>query len=273
MKKYFTIIFLLMVISASIYLVYKELKPKAEFKNNIVQTPTLDEGFVVAGSYETKTLNPDDPYIKFDIKYPYFKNADQEFNSKIEALIKSQIADNSKQSKENWQARYDTQVKGDNIPLVPADQYKFSFFTGFKVIQSNSSYISAVLNYGGFNGGAHGYENNTSFNYDVKNHKTIELKDVFKMDPNYLTYLSGLSRDYLKKQFAVVTEEDKKNSDPEALKQYVDNITSMIDSGTEPKDENFSTFTFAGNKIRIYFAQYQVGPYVIGSPEIEIDIK
>ena len=272
MKKKSTIVLLVIIILISGYFVYKNFGPK-EVKEAVNSLAPVAEGLIVNGSYETKTLNPNDPYIKFDVKYPYFKNADQDFNSKIETLINSQIADNSKQSKENWQARYDTQAKGDNIPLVPADQDKFSFTSDFKVIQSNSSYISFVLTYGGFTGGAHGYEITASYNYNVKNHKNIELKDLFKMDSNYLTYLSNSSRDYLKKQFAVVTEEDKKNSDPEALKQYVDNITSMIDSGTEPKDENFNTFTFAENKIRIYFAQYQVGPYVIGSPEIELDIK
>jgi len=264
---------LILVILAVGYSIYKQSKLTKLVNGGVTVAPVVNTGFVVADTYDTKILNPDNLYTNFDEKYPYFKNADQDFNSKIEEIIKNQISSDSEQSKENWQARYDTQVKGDNIALVPAAQDKFSSFADFKVIQSNSDYISVVLNYGGFTGGAHGYENNTSFNYDVKNHKVIELKDLFKMDPNYLTYLSTSSRDYLKKQFAVVSEEDKKNSDPEALKQYVDNITGMIDSGTEPKDENFSIFTFAGNKVRIYFSQYQVGPYVIGSPEIELDIK
>jgi len=48
----------------------------------------------------------------------------------------------------------------------------------------------------------------------------------------------------------------------------------MINSGTEPKEENFSVFTFTRDrKVKIYFAQYQVGPYAIGMPEVEVDRK
>ena len=50
-------------------------------------------------------------------------------------------------------------------------------------------------------------------------------------------------------------------------------MVSMIESGTEPKEENFSVFTFTPDKVKIYFAQYQVGPYVIGMPEVEVNRK
>jgi hypothetical protein len=232
------------------------------------------EGLIVPDSFVTKTLNPDDTYVKFDVKYPSFMKADNIFNANIENIIQSQIQDDIKTSMENWQARYNTQTAGENIPKVPkTDADKFSFFSNFTVVQSNSSYISLVLNYGGFNGGAHGYENIVSFNYDVKKQKMIELKDLFPNDPQYLTSLSTASRAYLTKQFATVSEEDKKNSDPAALKEYVDNMVSMINSGTEPDIENFSVFTFTGDKVKIYFAQYQVGPYVIGMPEVEVNRK
>jgi hypothetical protein len=45
----------------------------------------------------------------------------------------------------------------------------------------------------------------------------------------------------------------------------------MLYSGTDPKDENFSVFTFDDKKINIYFAEYQVGPYVIGTPVVVFD--
>lgn len=274
MKKKLIVIIFLLALSVILIFIIKNHKvreePSTEKDTLVVQV----EGLIVPDSFQTKVLNPDDTYVKFDVKYPYFKNADKDFNLKIETLIKNQIQDDIKLSRDNWQARYETQTAGENIPKVPkTDADKFSFFSNFTIIESNSSYISIVLNYGGFNGGAHGYENEISFNYDVKNHKNIELKDLFPNNPQYLTYLSTVSRDYLKKQFATVSEEEKKNSDPKVIKEYIDNIVSMIESGTEPKEENFSTFTFTPDKIKIYFAQYQVGPYVIGMPEIEINRK
>lgn len=275
MKKNKTTILLIIIIIVLVsYVVYKNWKPKEEVKvENKVETPVKAEDLIVKDSYQTKTLNLTNAYMKFDVKYPYFKNASVDFNAGIEKLLKDKMTEDSQTSKENWQARYDTQVKGDNIPKVPTASDKFSFYSSFKIIQSNSQYISVVLNYGAFTGGAHGYENNVSYNYDLKNKKNIKLKDLFPNNPDYLTYLSDKSRESLKATFAIVSEEDKKNSDAQALKEYVDNINSSIESGTEPKIENFNIFTFTKDKVKIYFAQYQVGPYTFGSPQVEIDIK
>jgi hypothetical protein len=261
----------LVVILIVVGFIFRNSKPKEEVKineNPIVQT----EGLVVSDSYKTKVLNPDDSYVTFDVKYPFFKNADASFNSSIETLIKTQMDDHKKASEEYWQARIDTATEGENIPKVPTKEDKLSFIADFTIVQSNSTYISFIENCGGFSGGAHGYEVKASFNYDVVNKKVIALKDLFPSDPQYLlNSLSTTSRLYLKSQFATVSEEDKKNSDPQALKEYVDNIISTIESGTDPTEENFSVFTFTPDKIKIYFAQYQVGPYSIGMPEVEVD--
>lgn len=273
-----TKIILVIIILTALFILVKDWL----FKDNInieKVEPVIQiqkEELVVSGSFEAKTLNQNDPYVKFDIKYPYFKNADKDFNIKIEKFITDQIPDFIASSKENWQARYDTQEKGGDITKLPQkDEDKFYFFSDFNIVQSNSKYISFVLIYGGFNGGAHGYENKISFNYDVKNQKNIELKDLFINNPDYLNYLSAQSRDLLKKQdFAVLNDEDKKSfENEESIKEYEKNVTDSIDSGTEPKEENFSVFTFVENKIKIYFGQYQVGSYAIGMPEVEIDIK
>jgi hypothetical protein len=271
MKKNLIFIVFLIIVLVILGVIFKSPKIKEEIKVN--EEPSIQtEGLIVTDSYETKILTPDDPYSTFDTKYPYFKNADTNFNASIETLVKTQMDDHAKNSADNWKVRYDMQVKGDNIPKVPTTSAdKFAFVSDFTVIQSNSSYISFVLNYGGFSGGAHGYENEISFNYDVKNKKIIELKDLFTNNSEYLTYLSEQSREILKKEFATVNKEDRKNSDPEAIKEYIDNIVSSIESGTEQKEENFSVFTFTPDKVKIYFAQYQVGPYSIGMPEVEVD--
>lgn len=276
MKKNLTIIFLVIAILISLYFLFKKFSQNEEITFNNQSEPVLinEEEMVMPGSFETKVLNPNNAYVKFDVEYPYFLKADENFNVSIENLIKKQMDDHMVMSQENWKARYDTQIEGDNIPITPnKEEDKFSFFSDFEIVQSNSTYISFVLKYGGFSGGAHGYENIVSYNYDVKNQKIISLKELYPNDQNYLKNLSAQSRIYLKKQYATTSEEDKKNSDPEALKEYVNNVVSMIEDGTEPKEENFSVFTFTPDKVKIYFGQYQVGPYAIGMPEIEIDRK
>ena len=270
MKKNLILIASLIVILFVLGFIFKKSNPKEVIKEegNMTETASL----VVADSFSTKALDLENSYVKFEVKYPYFIAANSDFNLNVENLLKDRMIEHLKISTENWQARFDTQVAGDNIPEVPStDEEKFSFIAEFTIVQSNASYISYVLTYGGFSGGAHGYENKISFAYDVKNQKNIGLKDIFLNNPEYLTYISSLSRELLKNQFATISEEDKKNSDPEAIKQYVDGIISTIEAGTDPKEENFNVFTFTPDKIKIYFAQYQVGPYSIGMPEVEID--
>jgi hypothetical protein len=188
-------------------------------------------------------------------------------------LLEIEIENQKKYAEENWLIRYETQLPGDGISKIPKDNDKWPFYSDFTIVQSNESFISFVLTYGGFTGGAHGYENKISFNYDLKNNKEIKLKDIFSDKFDYLKYLSDESRKELKKQFAVLSEEDKANSSPEAVQEYIDNMISMIEEGTLQEEDNFDIFTFTQNKIKIYFAQYQVGPYVIGMPEVEFDRK
>lgn len=272
MKKSHIIIWGLLFVFAISIAIYT----KFNYKNNntpIVSPEIFNEENVIVGSYETKSLDQKDNYMTFDVKYPHFKNADDNFNLSIENFLKDQMENDRKISAENWKARYDTQIKGDNISLIPSLDDKFSFYSDFFIIQSNSSYISFVLVYGAFTGGAHGYENRISFNYDIKNKKILTLKDIFN-NSNYLKYLSDESRKILKEQYATVNEEDRKGfSNEDDIKAYEEGIMENIISGTEPKEENFSVFTFKKDKVKIYFSQYQVGPYVMGMPEIEIGIR
>lgn len=273
MKKNLIIIVLLIIALVAIGLIFRNLKINNEVSKNEEPAITIED-IVVAGSFETKILNPDDSYVTFDVKYPSFINADDSFNASIENLVKSKMNEHKKTSEEYWQARLDTQLEGENFPNIPNGDDKLSFFSDFEIVQSNSNYISFVLKYGGFSGGAHGYEDNISFNYDVKNQKIIGLRDLFPGDPKYLTTISTKSREYLKKKFATVSEEDKKDfENEEAIKEYENNMMDNINLGTEPKEESFSVFTFTPNKVKIYFAQYQVGPYVIGMPKVEVDRK
>ncbi len=274
MKKFLIAVLLIITVLVSGFFIYQKRGINEEIKIDDNKLTQQKEELIVAGSFETKVLNIVDSYVKFDVKYPYFNGADNDFNLNIENFVKLQMEDHRIISKDNWTARFDTRVEGDTITKLPINEDdKFSFFSDFTIVQSNSNYISFILKYGGFNGGAHGYENLTSFNYDIKNKKNIQLKELFANNPEYLDKLSIESREYLKKEFATISEEDKKDSSPEALKEYVDNIISMIKIGTEPIDENFGIFTFTDNKIKIYFSQYQVGPYVIGMPEFEINRK
>lgn len=231
-----------------------------------------EEENVVPGTFETRSIKKTDRYVNFDIKYPYFFYASPEFNSEIKDFLETQADAHSVNSKEAWLARYNTRTEGENISEYPTgEEDKFYFFSDFEIVQSNSSYISVIVHYGGFSGGAHGYENKVSYAYNLIDKKEIQLTDLFMGDPDYLVKISDYSKEYFKtilekKVKENFTEED----DPQAVQDYVSNSMMMIENGTKPVVDNFSVFSFTKDKITVYFGQYQVGPYSDGMQQVEI---
>ncbi len=274
MKKEYVVILIFMFVVAGYlsiknFLESKKQQKEIEQKQEIVLSGK-EEDLILVDSYETKIENREDVYMKFEVKYPYFKKAGDDFNKRIEDLLKEQIDNDSVVGRENWEARIKTE---EGLKTAPSAWEKFYFSSDFEIIQSNSSYVSFILKYGGYIGGAHGYQNIASFNYDVKNQKVVSLDDIFKDNHDFLNYLSKESRNILSNEFALINEDEIGDSSKEAIEEYIKNINSIIEKGTEPTVDNFSVFTFYQNKIKIYFKQYQVVPYAMGMPEIEIDIK
>lgn len=227
---------------------------------------------IIKGTFETRLIKKQDRYVSFDVKYPYFFYASPGFNSKIKDFLETQVEAHSITSKEAWKARFETQTADYQISEFPKnEEEKFYFFSDFEIIQSNSSYVSVVVHYGGFSGGAHGYENRVSFAYDLVNKKEIKLSDLFMGDSEYLTNISDHARNYFKtsleeKVKEIFNEED----DTTTVQEYVSNAMLMIENGTKPIVDNFSVFSFTKDKITIYFGQYQVGPYSDGMQQVEI---
>jgi hypothetical protein len=218
------------------------------------------DDLIVGGSYETKIISEGSDYVTINAKYPYFPQASAEFNTQVETVVKKVITDQKESAEDNWKARYETRVPGEDITAKPAtEEDKWPLMADFTTVQSNANYISYVFEYSGYSGGAHGYANKVSFAYDVKNDKILTLKDLFPNDPNYLKTVSDASRADLKKQYVVMNDEEDTST-----------LVSMIEDGTQPKEENFSVFTFTPTTITLYFGQYQVGPYVLGMPEVEL---
>ena len=223
--------------------------------------PSIEtDDLIVGGSYETKIISEGSDYVTINAKYPYFPQASAEFNMQVETVVKKVIAEHKESAEDNWKARYETRVPGDEITEKPAsDEDKWPLVADFTVSQSNANYISYVLEYSGYSGGAHGYASKVSFAYDVKNSKILTLKDLFSNNPDYLKTVSEASRADLKKQYVVMNDGEDTSS-----------LISMIEDGTQPKEENFSVFTFTSTTITLYFGQYQVGPYVLGMPEVQL---
>jgi hypothetical protein len=99
-------------------------------------------------------------------------------------------------------------------------------------------------------GAAHpGHEVN-SYTYDLTTGKLITLDDLFIDE--YLQVLSS----YASSTLAI------------SLGNYAD--SDMIHQGTAPTADNFKNFIPENDGLHIKFDEYQVAPYVVGSPEIVV---
>ncbi len=203
--------------------------------------------------------------------YPQFRNADPSFNDKIRNGIVIAQSEFENNTKENWQARYNTRTPGDKISEFPEPgDMTFSVKTDY--IQVNVDTISILITIVGYSGGAHGYESLMSFNYNVKSGREIALMDLFPNDANYLTKVSDYSRKDLLAQFTQKIKTDNMENDGD-FKMTMENINSMLIPGTEPTLENFSVFTILPGFVNLYFSQYQVAAYVYGSQMVKMPLQ
>lgn len=199
-------------------------------------------------------------YTRTDVDYPHFSGELAVLNAPIEKVINEGIAAHDKNSAENWKARVDTAEPKGSVSSTPGEQERFPFHASWSLTQFDSERVSVFLEYDEFSGGAHGSENNVTFNYDMKMHKVSTLADLFPGDVEYLNKVSKAAIGAL--------VEDRKKATGESL--ISDDELKWISEGAAPKIENFQIFSTQGNRLTLYFGQYQVGPYAIGMPKVEL---
>lgn len=101
-------------------------------------------------------------------------------------------------------------------------------------------------------GGAHPMWGLGTLTFDVKGRRFLKPADFFADGRKPLRFLSDYCRKTLRERFKDQSFED------------------MILQGTEPKDENFEQLLPMRQGLLVQFNPYEVGPYVIGAPEVLI---
>lgn len=124
--------------------------------------------------------------------------------------------------------------------------------TGYSVQVNNSDYLSLMINYNEYTGGAHGNYFSEAFTYDVKNEKVLSLNDLFLDGVDYMTPL----------QENVLKAIENKRSTSE----YGDQLHSWY----EGLEEELITFTLEAEGLGIHFQPYEIGPYAEGAPSFII---
>ncbi|MEK7513107.1 MAG: RsiV family protein [Patescibacteria group bacterium] len=199
-------------------------------------------------------------YAAIDAAYPQFSAADPAFNNRIERIVRDAADEHVADVADNWEARRTTAPAGAPLPPVPDDPQLFLFRSTWEAAQVNERYLSFILRYGGYAGGAHGYERIQALNYDVVSRREVSLAEFFPGDPNYLAAVSG----FVREKFRVRFEDDPAFGNGDAF------LIEMMEAGTEPTEENFANFTFTDTEIVFHFEQYQVAPYAAGEQTVRM---
>ncbi len=118
----------------------------------------------------------------------------------------------------------------------------------YSIQLNNSDYLSLLINYSEYTGGAHGNYYSEASTYDKKTESILSLSDVFK---DGVDYMPLLEEEVLK-----AIENKRKTS------EYGD----MLHSWYEGLKEEFVVFTLEEDGLGIYFQPYEIGPYAEGAP-------
>lgn len=185
------------------------------------------------------------------VEFPQFPGLPSELNKAMSSTTREHLADFRVAMTENDAARRAT--GGDDDAISP-DSY--SFIADWEPDQVNSRYISLVLRFSSYAGGANENDQLETFNYDVVHRHFITLADIFPGVPNLMQKISDVARSQLSDSLTT------------ASPGYIPG--DMLVQGTAPAALNFSRFTFTDYLVTIYFPKYAVAPGAFGEQKVVI---
>jgi len=169
------------------------------------------------------------------------------------ALMKQWELDTIADYKTNW-----TDLGADFEQHLRDEHLKGSLTITYKTYQSAHT-VSYVYTMFSDTLGAHPNTTYKTFTFDTTNGQNLSLAMLFNSGTDYLTWLSNYSRAQLPAMIAA--RENVAVSDVDM---------DMLNAGTTADATNFQDFYLDGTNLVILFPPYAVGPYVLGSSELDI---
>lgn len=180
-------------------------------------------------------------YVK--INYPQINGlSDLQIQNKINSYLKNEFM----QAK-NW---YDDFVADTDYTSEFPPDWVFSFESDFRVTFNSSDFLSIVLDYYEFTGGAHGNYYSVGYNIRTSDGEVLTLPDILK--PNSLEALSEFVSEEILNMF---------------------DVNSLNEAGLFEDELNISDdqdFYIIPNALVIQFDPYEIAPYAMGSIDVEI---
>ena len=145
--------------------------------------------------------------------------------------------------------------KGDlaKPPLPGAPASKAYLNGSYTAAALKSGVVSVLLEWEEYTpGAAHPTGGMASINYDGRNNRVLALSDLFQPGSDYVSRLSQLASDSLKRR-------------PNAN-------GALVRQGAGPLETNFKVFTLTDGTLVLHFPTYQVGTRVDGPEKVDIPL-
>ncbi len=189
------------------------------------------------------------PAYSINLSYPQMENSglagQEKVNAELEYGAQVEIA--------NFEHTLATQPPQSSVPYGPA----VSTLGGGVELDLFGDDLVSTTYAASWNwpDAAHPLELLATYTFNGATGQLYQLSDLFAKGSNWLSFLSNESRSLLLQTLGTEA------------------APSIIDNGTTPEASNFADWSLTPWGLNIKFADYQVGPYVIGSPSIVIPFQ
>lgn len=198
-----------------------------------------DEGISVVD----KVMKENEKYLNIDIIIPVV--------SGLKDKAKEDIINNKIEKWTNDWLQDIRTIADDYYKGSPTPEFPFEAFTRYQVKNNNNKILSLYIEYYQFTGGAHGITTRIPYNIDVNTGNMVGINDLFKSTYNYKEVIDK----EIRRQIA--QEPDK----------YFDN--GAVFKGIKDND----SFYIEGDKLVMFYGQYELAPYVAGIIEFRIPVE
>jgi hypothetical protein len=196
----------------------------------------------------TKSLKDENKKEHYEIEadYPQIEGSSEapvaDFNKAVQTIINDNVRTFKKDAPEAYDKDSpDAQLSGLVI--------------NHNLAMANDSVISVSFNISTyFSGAAHPNHNSYALNYDLRNGKELQLRDLFQPGANFLQAISNYSIKSLKTRLKKLEMDDD----------------SLIQEGAGASADNFQSWNLTAKGLLITFDPYQVAAYAAGPQEVLI---
>jgi len=195
---------------------------------------------------EQSKIIGDTAYFSIDLQYPLFNSADNSKNTGLDLLNKRMAAFLDTAANYYW----GTDADGARKVIDETGAHgKYELLNRYEALSKEVNLISVKFETYSYALGAHGFTAITTFNFDVKNSKFLELTD-----------------------FISINTAEEQNTLNALLVKYLENPQQCFDK--EPSvGKEFENFGVTMENMIFYFEAYELGAYYCGAAAIKIPIK